>query len=559
METKILLIRGKNIILDRDLAELYGLTIENLNEAVKKDIEQFPEDSIFQLSKDEYESLKFQSGPLKKNQRLEYLPQAFTQEVIALLPSILNSKRAIEANIQILGTFNRRREMLLRYKDESYRDTFEIACNKMSDLNELDMNRFSNVMQLLGDDITDQIEDFMACNKGILLVGSDYDLLSGAAAYIWYTHPLDYSVSGNECVEDEYGRALLQHKDFCGYSEKEIEVSLFSQPDGLMNKYKAGTVLFLRDIKTQYTDVLERLARTIRGFKPRRVGSESVWIEYQPNIVIINVKQIDGLLEDSLKNFEVIKLEPGKKSKIISEQQSLERPTNETANNVLLDDANTNEDKAPISLNNCIFTYKGGHWEIIFGGKKIIPPDMKGFGYIAYILSNPNEEFHNFRLHNLVNGQITGSLTKEQSFDAKLNPERSTKISETKQDKRDEYNRYKDMLSALDQEDEELNTEQFELEKDGIETSRLLEINEQLSRNSETRKLIAQDINSDVAGKSEKKKIVNNVYMNIYRSLQVIDKRHSLLRKHLKAFFTNGKEYTSYHPDMDYPWQTYQS
>ena len=203
IECKVLLIRGKNVILDKDLAELYGVTTGNLNKAVKRNIERFPEDAIFRISKDEYDSLGSQSGILKNSQRSKYLPQAFAQESIDILPGILNSTRAIEANVQILGTFDRRREMLLRYKDEYYRDTFEIACNKMGNLNELDMDIFSNVMQLLGDDITDQIENFMACsNKGILLVGADYDLLSGAAGYIWYTHPLEYFVSGNECAGD---------------------------------------------------------------------------------------------------------------------------------------------------------------------------------------------------------------------------------------------------------------------------------------------------------------------------------------------------------------------
>ncbi len=96
---------------------LYGATTGNLNKAVRRNIERFPEDFIFQLSKDEYDSLRFQFGIIKKGQHSKYLPQAFTQEGIAMLSGVLNSKRAIQVNIQIMRTFTKLRVMLSTHKE----------------------------------------------------------------------------------------------------------------------------------------------------------------------------------------------------------------------------------------------------------------------------------------------------------------------------------------------------------------------------------------------------------------------------------------------------------
>lgn len=117
VESKILLIRGKKVMLDRDLASLYGITTGNLNKAVRRNIERFPEDFMFQLSKDEYNSLRFQFGILKKGQHSKYLPQVFTQDGVAMLSSVLNSNKAIQVNIQIMRTFTKLREMMLSYKE----------------------------------------------------------------------------------------------------------------------------------------------------------------------------------------------------------------------------------------------------------------------------------------------------------------------------------------------------------------------------------------------------------------------------------------------------------
>ena len=105
------------MILDRDLAQLYGVTTGNLNKAVKRNIDRFPNNFMFQLAPEEYKSLRFQFGILKKGQHSKYLPYAFTEQGVAMLSSVLNSKRAIEVNIAIMRAFVRLREMLASHKE----------------------------------------------------------------------------------------------------------------------------------------------------------------------------------------------------------------------------------------------------------------------------------------------------------------------------------------------------------------------------------------------------------------------------------------------------------
>jgi len=90
--SKILIIRGKRVILDKDLAGLYEVRTKNLNKAVKRNIERFPEDFMFQLTQEEVERLRFQIGTSKRGGR-RYSPYVFTQEGVAMLSSVLNSPR----------------------------------------------------------------------------------------------------------------------------------------------------------------------------------------------------------------------------------------------------------------------------------------------------------------------------------------------------------------------------------------------------------------------------------------------------------------------------------
>lgn len=112
IESKIYLIRGKKVMLDRDLAELYGVPTKVLNQAVKRSKDRFPGDFMFQLNKNEAKVSRSQFVTLKQGQNIKYLPYAFTENGVAMLSSVLRSPRAIQVNIQIMRTFTRLREMI---------------------------------------------------------------------------------------------------------------------------------------------------------------------------------------------------------------------------------------------------------------------------------------------------------------------------------------------------------------------------------------------------------------------------------------------------------------
>jgi len=114
IEKAILLIRGQKVMLDADLAALYGVETRVLVQAVKRNIERFPDDFMLQLNKEEVDSLRSQIVTLKKGrgQHSKYLPYAFTEQGVAMLSSVLRSRRAIQVNIEIMRAFIRLRQML---------------------------------------------------------------------------------------------------------------------------------------------------------------------------------------------------------------------------------------------------------------------------------------------------------------------------------------------------------------------------------------------------------------------------------------------------------------
>ncbi len=114
---KIYWLRGQRVMFDVDLAELYEITTGNLNKAVKRNVERFPNDFMFQLSKLEYENLKFHVGRASVWGGTRALPYAFTEQGVAMLSSVLRSKRAVAMNIHIVRVFTRMREMLLTHKE----------------------------------------------------------------------------------------------------------------------------------------------------------------------------------------------------------------------------------------------------------------------------------------------------------------------------------------------------------------------------------------------------------------------------------------------------------
>lgn len=109
-------------MLDSDLAELYEVETKNLNKAVKRNMERFPEFFMFQLTEEEWTSLRFQIGTSKAGKGgRRYLPYVFTEQGVAMLSSVLNSKKAIQINIQIMMTFVKVREYALTNKELSQR------------------------------------------------------------------------------------------------------------------------------------------------------------------------------------------------------------------------------------------------------------------------------------------------------------------------------------------------------------------------------------------------------------------------------------------------------
>jgi phage regulator Rha-like protein len=136
----IYVIRGHKVILDSDLANLYGVKTRELNQTVKRNISRFPEDFMFQLIDKEAEHLRSQIVTSKKSQGgRRYLPYAFTEQGIAMLSSVLKSKRAVEVNIAIMRTFVRLRQVLadntsLRRKIEEHDEKIKYIFNILGDM-----------------------------------------------------------------------------------------------------------------------------------------------------------------------------------------------------------------------------------------------------------------------------------------------------------------------------------------------------------------------------------------------------------------------------------------
>ena len=146
IRTRIHVIRGRQVMLDKDLAELYGVETKVLNQAVKRNIERFPDDFMFQLNKDEWEFLRSQIVTIKngRGEHVKYLPFAFTEQGVAMLSGVLRSPIAIQVNIRIMRAFVTVRQYLAIQKQENgelearikqLEETFE---ESLRDRNEID-------------------------------------------------------------------------------------------------------------------------------------------------------------------------------------------------------------------------------------------------------------------------------------------------------------------------------------------------------------------------------------------------------------------------------------
>lgn len=141
ISSKIYLIRSEKVLLDFDLAELYGVETKQLKRAVRRNIDRFPLDFMFPLTKDEYNSLRSQIGTLKRGEHSKYLPYAFTEQGVAMLSSILNSERAIKVNIAIMRAFVKMRKIL---------ESNESLAKKLKQLEKETKEKFAEHQQQIG-------------------------------------------------------------------------------------------------------------------------------------------------------------------------------------------------------------------------------------------------------------------------------------------------------------------------------------------------------------------------------------------------------------------------
>lgn len=133
IEKMIYIVRGQKVMLDSDLATLYGVETRRLNEQVKRNIDRFPDDFMIQLTKEEYDALKSQIATSKKGRGgKQKLPMVFTENGLAMLSGVLNSKRAIQVNISIMRLFTKLRSFLLLERDLNERvSQLEKGTNKL--------------------------------------------------------------------------------------------------------------------------------------------------------------------------------------------------------------------------------------------------------------------------------------------------------------------------------------------------------------------------------------------------------------------------------------------
>jgi len=125
--SRIYFIRGRKVLLDADLAKLYEVPVKRLNEQVKRNLKRFPDDFMFSLTQEEWDSLRSQIATLKnqRGQHRKYLPNVFSEQGVGMLSSVLNSDRAIQVNIQIMRVFMQMRKLALS-QSEIYRKLEEI-------------------------------------------------------------------------------------------------------------------------------------------------------------------------------------------------------------------------------------------------------------------------------------------------------------------------------------------------------------------------------------------------------------------------------------------------
>ena len=148
---RIFLVRRRKVMSDSDLAELYGVKTFVLNQAVRRNIERFPDDFMFQLTREEYKSLRSQFVILEsgRGQHKKYLPRVFTEQGVAMLSSVLRSRRAIQVNIQIIRTFTRLRELMASHEE---------LRRKIEELEKKSDQRFKTIFELIKNLLDEEVK-----------------------------------------------------------------------------------------------------------------------------------------------------------------------------------------------------------------------------------------------------------------------------------------------------------------------------------------------------------------------------------------------------------------
>jgi hypothetical protein len=156
----IYVIRGQRAMLDSDLADLYGVDTKRLNEQVKRNLDRFPGDFMFQLTEEEHEVLRSQFATSKKGRGgRRYQPFVFTENGVAMLSTVLNSKQAIQINIAIMRIFTKLRSFLMLEKElvgrmdrleSGTNQMFKIVFERLGDLEKIPDENFSNDRKKIG-------------------------------------------------------------------------------------------------------------------------------------------------------------------------------------------------------------------------------------------------------------------------------------------------------------------------------------------------------------------------------------------------------------------------
>jgi hypothetical protein len=151
IQSKIYEIRGVKVMLDFDLSEMYQVENKNLKRAVRRNIERFPEDFMFELTKQEYDSLRCNFGTLEskgRGQHLKYLPFAFSEQGVAQLSSVLNSPYAIDVNIKIIRAFVAVRNYLMHHASASEEiKALKERVNALEDMSEENLKAINDLSE----------------------------------------------------------------------------------------------------------------------------------------------------------------------------------------------------------------------------------------------------------------------------------------------------------------------------------------------------------------------------------------------------------------------------